>query len=248
MLFDKFTQADSSTTRQFGGTGLGLAICRQLAELMRGEVGATSQPGHGSTFHLELPLQVVEDHPPEAQPAGLAGARVLVVDDLDVSRQAIASQLSQWRMHVEATASANEALCTLRAEARSGRPFDVALLDQQLSEGSGEELARAIRSDVELARTPIVVLDSTRLRACSELQEELNLAAWRRQAGLVRPPRTGAAGRLGRGGIAALPSRAGGSSRAGIRLAVLRGSPPAARGGQRRQREDRDEAAAEARL
>ncbi|MEJ7764955.1 MAG: ATP-binding protein, partial [Acidimicrobiales bacterium] len=97
-LFEPFSQADASTTRRYGGTGLGLAICRSLAEAMGGSVGVDSQPGHGSTFWLRLPLAEASEPiaVPDTAAHTLEGRRVLVVDDNQTNRLVLASQLLAW--------------------------------------------------------------------------------------------------------------------------------------------------------
>src|SRR6202166_2012292 len=86
-LFQKFTQADASTTRRYGGTGLGLAICRQLLDLMGGKIGIDSTPGAGSTFWFTMPIHVAETTASSPAANELAGCRVLIVDDLEMNRR-----------------------------------------------------------------------------------------------------------------------------------------------------------------
>ena len=144
-LFESFTQADVSTTRQYGGTGLGLAISRRLCELMGGRVWATSDgiPGRGSTFHVELPLSVVE--PPSTRRSEkdtdvLSGHRVLLVDDNATNRYLVRMQGESWGMKVRDNAYPREAL----AWVERGDPFDIAILDMQMPDMDGMELASAI--------------------------------------------------------------------------------------------------------
>jgi CheY-like chemotaxis protein len=114
-LFKPFTQADESITRRFGGTGLGLSICRELAELMGGEVGVSSTPGQGSCFHAELTLPPVA--PPEhasrrggldADP--LRGAHVLMVEDNAVNMMIGVAMLEQWGLEVGQASDGQQAL------------------------------------------------------------------------------------------------------------------------------------------
>ncbi len=159
-LFQKFSQADSSTTRRFGGTGLGLAISKQLVELMGGRIGAESEAGRGSRFHFTLTLPVHDAPIPPKPTAELAGVRVLVVDDNAVNRRVLSEQLTAWRMHHAPCASGAEALAALRAAVAAGQPFQMAILDYQMPEMNGEDLARAIRGDASLSRTVLVMLSS----------------------------------------------------------------------------------------
>src|SRR5260370_17793309 len=86
-LFQKFTQADASTTRRYGGTGLGLAICRQLIDLMGGKIGIDSTPGAGSTFWFTIPVKVTDAMDSSAAPRKIAGPRILIFDDLQMNRR-----------------------------------------------------------------------------------------------------------------------------------------------------------------
>jgi len=161
-LFLPFSQADTSTTRRFGGTGLGLAICRQLAELMGGRIGVVSEAGHGSTFWFTVRLArsgaplAAPGVPPEA----LRGLRVLVVDDNATNRRILREQLGGWGLSVEEVAGGAAALECLRAAAAGGRRHDLVLLDMQMPEVSGLDVARAVQGDAGLAGVPIVLLTS----------------------------------------------------------------------------------------
>ncbi len=161
-IFEKFTQADTSTTRRYGGTGLGLAICRQLVELMGGVLGVESSPGRGSTFWFELALPVDAQAAGSQRPlpAGLAGKRVLVVDDNAANREILRSQLSAWGLDSAQVEDGPSALTALRAAARSGRPFAAALVDMQMPGMDGEALARVLRDDPSLSAIPVVLLTS----------------------------------------------------------------------------------------
>ena len=146
-LFQKFSQADSSTTRKYGGTGLGLAISKLLAELMGGTMWAESAgPGRGSTFHFTMRAPVA-DLPAGTrrdfigvQPA-LQGKHILVVDDNATNRRILALQMAKWGMRVEDTEDPSKALAMLAADR-----FDLAIVDMHMPGMDGSALATAARA------------------------------------------------------------------------------------------------------
>jgi PAS domain S-box-containing protein len=165
-LFQPFTQAEGSTTRKFGGTGLGLAISRQLTELMDGQIGVESEPGKGSTFWFTVRLQKqVGDGtalPPPRE--SLRGLRMLVVDDNATNRRIVMEQARSWGMLPEEAPGGREALDILASAAASGQPHDLAVVDMQMPEMDGLQLARAIRADRRLADVRMIMLTSIGMR------------------------------------------------------------------------------------
>jgi PAS domain S-box-containing protein len=184
-IWGKFTQADASTTRQYGGTGLGLAISRQLAALMGGDVGASSRPGTGSHFWFTLRLPVDQTAPqPPAPAVNLEGLRVLIVDDNAVNRRVLHEYISSWGMRNGSYAAADAALAALRAAQAAGDPFDVAILDHQMPGTDGEMLGRAIKEDPLLCDTVLVMLTSMGQRGDAQRMTAAGFAAY-----LIKPIR-----------------------------------------------------------
>ncbi|MDQ6751722.1 MAG: PAS domain S-box protein [Actinomycetota bacterium] len=160
-LFDSFSQADASTTRQYGGTGLGLAISKQLVELMRGEIGARSQE-RGSTFWFEVPLRSARGGGNAPLPtAEVTGLRVLVVDDSQTNRSILERQLSSWGMACDTAASGQRGLELLTIAAQSGRPYGLCLLDYNMPGMDGLELARAMHTTPKLRGVRRILLTSS---------------------------------------------------------------------------------------
>jgi PAS domain S-box-containing protein len=148
-MFDPFSQADSSTTRRFGGTGLGLAIAKQLIELMHGQLGCDSQVDHGSTFWFEIVLEPQQSGPndrPTLVPK-LEALRALIVDDNATNRLILREQLSSWGMHPDEANGGREALDVMRKAAARGEAYDLAILDLNMPDMDGLELARTIGAD-----------------------------------------------------------------------------------------------------
>jgi CheY-like chemotaxis protein len=164
-LFQRFTQADQSTTRRHGGTGLGLSICRELAQLMGGQVGADSQPGRGSRFWVDLPLPTASAPPLAAPPApgDLSGAQVLLVEDNPVNMLIATAMLERWGVQVEQATDGAQAVQAVRRAASVGRSFDAVLMDVQMPVMSGHEATRALRATPAGAQVPIIALTAAAL-------------------------------------------------------------------------------------
>jgi PAS domain S-box-containing protein len=159
-VFEAFVQADSSTTRRYGGTGLGLAISAQLVELMQGRIWVESQLGEGSRFHFtaRFGLQAGKVTLPEA--GNLRGLRVLVVDDSATNRRILEEMLRKWRMRPALVSNGPAALASLEKGARSHKPFALVLLDGQMPEMDGFEVARRIHGQPTLRSAKVIMLTS----------------------------------------------------------------------------------------
>jgi len=161
MLFDKFSQADSSITRRYGGTGLGLAICKQLVELMGGSIHLRSKEGQGSTFWFDLPLPV------DTEPANhsvselvLKGLRALIVEDIEVIRRVVQEQVSSCGIRNESCATAEEALAAIEAKHAERDPYDIVIGDYQLPGMDGATLAARIKADPRFSSVVFIMLSS----------------------------------------------------------------------------------------
>jgi PAS domain S-box-containing protein len=179
-LWERFAQADGSTTRKYGGTGLGLAISRQLVEMMGGTIGVESKPGEGSTFWFTLPFELeVEPRPaPLATPDEIAGLRVLVIDDNATSRTILTKVLTRFGCDVRSVAGGNRALEHLRSAAEAGLPYRVVLLDMQMPEMDGEQIAREIKQDPLIGDTLVVILTSMGKRGDAARMEAIGCAGY----------------------------------------------------------------------
>ncbi len=162
-LFKPFSQADSSTTREYGGTGLGLAISKRIVTAMGGEIGVVSQPGVGSTFWFTVALAAPAQDGPgrdDEREGAVSGLRVLIVDDNETNRFILTEKLTAWHVDVTAVVSAYEALVELDAATRREASYDVVLLDYMMPGADGEQLARIIRAESRHDRTRLALLSS----------------------------------------------------------------------------------------
>ena len=161
-LFKKFSQVDSSVTRRFGGTGLGLAICKELVDLMGGEIGVSSRVGLGSTFWVQLALErssaTLPEHPP--MPSQFKNLNVLIVDDVPMNIEILGRQLSAYGMRVSGAADGFAAMAELERAWHKGRPYDLLFLDQMMPGLSGDKLAARIRAKPEFEETKLVLVSS----------------------------------------------------------------------------------------
>ena len=182
-VFDRFTQADGSTTRHYGGTGLGLTISRQLVEAMGGKIGLESQPGVGSTFWFNIefekqPLEKRGTAPLTLGPVNLVQARVLIVDDNQTNRLVLTKNVEALGSRVDAVPSGAKGLEALRNAHRAGDPYHVVLLDMQMPLMDGEQTARAIKSDPAVKDVKILILTSMGQRGDAVRLEALGCSGY----------------------------------------------------------------------
>src|SRR3989475_345079 len=178
-VFKEFTQADSTMTRRYGGTGLGLAISQRLVRLMGGELGVTSEVGRGSEFSFGLALPV-ESAPPTRTTglAALGGRRMLIVDDNQTNRRILREMLAAEGIKVDEASTAADGLVALRGAATKKARFDLAILDVQMPDMDGFQLATAVRGDKAIARTNLLMLTSAGQRGDGERCRELGIRGY----------------------------------------------------------------------
>jgi len=179
-IFQEFTQADTSMTRRYGGTGLGLAISRKLVTLMGGQLSVTSEVGRGSAFSftLRLPVETSAGATTPGRAASLGGRRLLVVDDNETNRRILRDMLGAEGVAVQEAARADAGLAALSRAAEGGTPFDLAILDAQMPDRDGFELAAAVRADRALAATKLLILTSAGQRGDGERCRQMGIQAY----------------------------------------------------------------------
>ena len=179
-IFEHFSQADGSTTRKYGGTGLGLSIAKQLSAMMGGEIGATSEPGEGSTFWFTARLErSTEKKLPEViSKEDFENIPVLVVDDNHTTLTIIEGFLTGWHMACQVASNGSQAMDLLKKAASEQKPFEIVITDMMMPDMDGLELARAIKADKTLSDCSIVLLASFGLRGDAQEAKEAGIAAY----------------------------------------------------------------------
>jgi signal transduction histidine kinase/DNA-binding response OmpR family regulator len=181
LIFDPFSQADTSTTRKYGGTGLGLTISARLIELMGGEIRLESEVGRGAHFFFtvqmkssEMPIAVGSVAPPEI----LRAVKVLVVDDNRTNRRILDGMLKRWEMTPILVEGGEEAIAELSSAREAGEPYRLVLTDMHMPKMDGFTLVERIRHRPELATATIMMLTSAGHRGDAERCKEVGVAAY----------------------------------------------------------------------
>lgn len=179
-IFESFSQADTSTTRKYGGTGLGLTISAQLIKLMGGQLSVESEVGKGSTFQFILDMAVISanSHAQHQQTSRVSGISVLVADDNATNRKLLHEILCNWKMLPTMVASGTEALVELQRAAENGRPFTLAILDVQMPDMDGFELAERICELPQHRAAILMMLTSERQRSHIARCRALGIASY----------------------------------------------------------------------
>jgi signal transduction histidine kinase/DNA-binding response OmpR family regulator len=160
-IFEKFTQADGSTTRVYGGTGLGLTISKHIIEMMGGRMRVESELGQGSSFGFRVPLPIDHNAKDEAFESGtVKGRRVLIVDDIEVNRRLFTEQLKAWDIKADVAVDGVEALTKIKSAQDRAKPYDLVLLDFLMPGMNGQELAHLI-SQTQSIKTPQMIMLSS---------------------------------------------------------------------------------------
>ena len=160
-VFNKFEQADKSTTRQYGGTGLGLAICKELTELMKGKIGLDSEINKGSTFWIEIPLVHHHDKDEIRSNADITGSKILLIDEHQTTTEILKNKLIQDGLDCECVFNAKNALERCNILAKNDEYFDFVISDCKMQELDGNTFAKLIRSDPNFSKTHLIALSSS---------------------------------------------------------------------------------------
>ena len=157
-LFQAFTQADTSTSREFGGTGLGLTISKSLVEMMGGELGVVSEVGEGSTFWFELSFDILVKE--NRLPFSLDNLRILTIDDNETNCLILRKYIENWGGENLTETNPEIGLYRLQEAVENKRPYDILLLDMQMPGITGQEVATKIRENPKFANLKIILLSS----------------------------------------------------------------------------------------
>ena len=177
-IFESFTQADSSTTRQYGGTGLGLTISRQLVEMMGGKIWVESKEGKGSVFHFTIHTRTVEETVDkyDVVPGEIIHLRVLIVDDNSTNRLILREITSAWGFLPGEAESGSTALRELKQAKENGNPYQFILLDKNMPHMDGFETAERIKKLPEYTDLPIILLTSSEAKGDRKKANDIGIS------------------------------------------------------------------------
>ena len=185
-VFEKFSQADASATRNYEGTGLGLSISSSLVKLMGGKIGVDSELGAGSTFWFNIQLPVIGEAVKGRQiSTEIAGARVLIVDDNSINRSILLEQMKLWNLDAELACSGEEALVMANVAAERNDIYDLIILDYQMPNMTGGDVAKEFKASKQLSDVPIIMLTSV-----DETEDGLSFANLGITSYLTKPARS----------------------------------------------------------
>jgi PAS domain S-box-containing protein len=162
LIFEEFSQADSSTTRRFGGTGLGLTICKQLVQLMHGSIWVESEVSQGTTFHFSIPMRIAAEQPSTSRfkLESLQGIRTLVVDDNATNRRIVEEMIKSWGLVPTNVDGGVSAITALQTASRAGTPFQLILLDCMMPGMDGFSVAELVSGNPVFANPTIIMISS----------------------------------------------------------------------------------------
>jgi signal transduction histidine kinase/DNA-binding response OmpR family regulator len=162
ILFNAFTQADSTTTRKFGGTGLGLSISQKLVKMMDGTIGLASKINEGSTFWFTIKLKKIKEALLEETiiPVSLKDLNVLIVDDHPVNQAILTGYLQKWECRYQTAENGEKALNLIQKSVENNKPFHVAIVDMQMPQMDGAELGKKIKSNEQFGHIHLIMLTS----------------------------------------------------------------------------------------
>ncbi|MBL1276681.1 MAG: response regulator [Ectothiorhodospiraceae bacterium] len=163
-IFNKFDQADGSTTRKYGGTGLGLSISEQLCKMMGGDISVSSSPGKGTTFSFTMELEKITEINSNVsleKDASLKGLKALIVDDMSIARMILTEQIAELNLQIHTADSEVDALEMLLDASNKGNTFDFVLMDIGFSGVDGETLANKIKQDSRISGAVLLMITSS---------------------------------------------------------------------------------------
>ena len=184
MIFERFTQVDSSTTRKYGGTGLGLAISKHLVKLMHGRIDVKSESGRGSLFTVEIPFEVSREETVKTLfiPKEIRGLKALIIDDNSTNRLILREMLARWGAVAVDVDNGPEGIDAIRGASRDGQPFQLVLLDGRMPGMDGFSVAEEIRCEPGLTGMTVMMLTSDNRSGDVTRAMDLGLAGY-----LVKP-------------------------------------------------------------